>query len=120
MHRLVAVLFIDVQLLFIHFNRQKSVGRMEDLNFAAQLTCPTQSFSRPTELHRVTSLLESARGRAQDKLKPLYRQFKAKQSALKGDHLAVLERRLWTLFFIDAASMQRKTEALQAKSGSLL
>lgn len=91
---------------------------MENLIFGGALTSVTQSVSRCTALERQLLKLDSVRDTVQSRLKPLYRDFKAKQLGIKSDHLTVLERRLWTLFYTDASSMQRKTEALNAKANA--
>lgn len=97
---------------------EKMTVSMENLIFGGSLTSITQKVSRCTALERQLLKLDSVRDTVQNRLKPLYRDFKAKQLGIKSDHLTVLERRLWTLFYTDASSMQRKTEALNAKANA--
>ena len=91
---------------------------IENLIFGGPLTSITQNVSRCTALERQLLKLDNLRDTVQNRLKPLYRDFKAKQLGIKSDHLTVLERRLWTLFYTDPSSMQRKTEALNAKANA--
>ena len=67
---------------------------MENLIFDGSLTSITQKVSRCTALERQLLKLDSVRDTVQNRLKPLYRDFKAKQLGIKSDHLTVLERRL--------------------------
>ena len=67
---------------------------MENLIFGGSLTSITQKVSRCTALERQLLKLDSVRDTVQNRLKPLYRDFKAKQLGIKSDHLTVLERRL--------------------------
>lgn len=89
---------------------------MENLIFGEPITSVTQTLMRSDILEKKFSQLDTARETVQSRLKPLYRDFKAKQTALKNDHLAAYERRLWALFYTDTSSMLRKTEALNAKA----
>ena len=91
---------------------------MENLIFGGALTSITQNLCRSLPLEREFLKVDNVRESVQSRLKPLYRDFKAKQLGMKSDHLTVLERRLWTLFYTDGGSMIRKTEALNAKANA--
>ena len=103
-------------MFFISITREKIVKSMEDLVFGGPVTSFTQTLVGSDVLEKKFTQIDAARETAQSQLKPLHRDFKAKQAALKNDHLAVFERRLWTLFYTDPISMQRKTEALHANA----
>ena len=92
---------------------------MEELIFGVPLTSITQKLSYPKCLEEKIVTLDAMREEAQSRLKPKYREFKAKQVLFKNDHLTGIERRLWTLFYTDVSSMVRKTDALNAKASSI-
>lgn len=94
------------------------VVAMADLLFSAPLTQVTQALSRSNKLEEGLIKLTNIRDNVQGRLKPLHRDFKSRQLAIKNDQFAVLERRLWSLFYTDPNSMQRKTEALNAKAST--
>jgi len=91
---------------------------MEELVFGCPLTSVTQPLSRSGNLSQAIQKLDGIRENVKTRFVPLYKDFKAKQLGVKNDHLTALERRLWTLFYTDPGSMQRKTEALHAKANA--
>lgn len=91
---------------------------MEQLVFGGPISSTTQSLQRCDTLEKKLSELELLRQDVQSRFKPHYRDFKSKHSSMKNDHLKIFERRLWTLFYTDASSMLRKTEALNAKAAA--
>lgn len=93
---------------------------MADLLFSTPLTHVTQALSRSNKMEESLFKLMNVRDNVQGRLKPFHRDFKSKQLAIKNDQFAVLERRLWCLFYTDINSMLRKTEALNAKCSTLI
>ncbi len=92
---------------------------MENLVFGGPITSITETLTCCDSLEKKFAQLDQVRETAQSQLKPLYRDFKTKQSALKNDQVDILERRLWTLFYTDVNSMQRKTDAIMAKGNAI-
>ncbi|EFX65599.1 hypothetical protein DAPPUDRAFT_229597 [Daphnia pulex] len=107
------------QLSRIVINQQKGleqlVFKLEELLFGFPLTSNTQKPSNLQFLDERIDALNVVRRDVQSQLKPLNRKFKTKQVVFKTDHLNVLERRLWTLFYTDVTSMVHRTNALNIK-----
>jgi hypothetical protein len=99
--------------LCIH--REQLVFKLEELLFGFPLTSKTQKPSNLQFLDERIDTLNVVRRDVQSQLKPLNRKFKTKQVVFKTDHLNVLERRLWTLFYTDVTSMVHRTNALNIK-----
>ena len=91
---------------------------MADLLFSAPLTQVTQALSRSNKMEEGLLKITNIRDNVQGRLKPLHRDFKSKQLVIKNDQFAILERRLWSLFYTDTNTMQRKTEALNAQAAT--
>ena len=96
----------------------KAASAMERLAFGGALTSITQPLTRSASLEAAMYKVDSLREAVKNRFMPFYKDFKAKESAVKNDHLTQLERRLWCLFYTDGASVQRKTEALEAKANA--
>ena len=92
---------------------------MTEMIFTAPLTQVTQALARSNNLEEGLLKLSNVRDSLHAQLKPLHRDFKARQSAIKNDQFSTLERRLWALFYTDTNSMQRKIDALNATASSL-
>lgn len=99
--------------------RENVLTSMENLVFGGPITSITETLTCSESLEKKFAQLDQVRETAQSQLKPLYRDFKTKQSALKNDQVDILERRLWTLFYTDVNSMQRKTDAIMAKGNAI-
>lgn len=113
------LLFIYWKVNYFLILRENVLSSMENLVFGGPITSITETITCSDSLEKKFAQLDLAREAAQSQLKPLYRDFKTKQLALKNDQIDSFERRLWTLFYTDINSMQRKTNAIMAKNNAI-
>lgn len=92
------------------------VVKLEHLLFEGPLTSGTQKFTGLFCLKENLDTVDIVREEVQNLLKPRNKNFKIKLAILKNDFADALERKLWTLFYVDVESMLRRTEALRAKA----